>query len=116
MFLACVIVTVLLALLMFGSAMGKFQGLPQVSAMIEHVGMGRHLALLGWIELTAAVGLVVGLFVEPIGIAAAIGVIVYMLLAVAAHLRVRDDIQQVVTPVVPLLFAVAALVLRLATA
>ncbi len=116
MFLACVIVTVLLALLLFGSSMGKFQGVPQVEQLIEHVGMGRHLRLLGWLELAGAVGLIVGLFVAPIGIAAAIGVVLYMLGAVIAHLRVRDGVQQVLAPVVPLLFAVAALVLRLATA
>lgn len=116
MFVALVVVSTLLALLLFGSAMGKFRDLPPVRQLIDHVGMGRYFRLLGWIELTGAIGLVVGLFVAPIGVAAAAGIILYMAGAMIAHLRVHDGAQQVLAPLVPLLFAVAALVLRLATA
>jgi DoxX-like family len=115
MFLACVVVTVLLALVAFGSALGKLQGVGRVRELIEHVGMIGWLRPLGYLELAAAIGLIVGLFWAPIGIAAAGGLILYYLGAIIAHVRVHDGPQQVVAPVVPLLLAVAALVLRLAT-
>jgi hypothetical protein len=53
---------------------------------------------------------VAGLFWWPIGIAAAVGVILYFLGAIIAHLRVRD--MTFAPAFVVLLVAVAALVLR----
>ena len=71
MFFACVVVTLLLAFVVFGSAMGKLQEIGQVRQLIDHVGMGRWLRALGFVELAGAIGLIVGLFWAPIGIAAA---------------------------------------------
>jgi len=64
------------------------------------------------ILLAGAAGLILGLFWGPIGVAAAIGLIAYFLLAIAAHIR-HDDNENLPTPVVIELMAVAALVLRL---
>jgi hypothetical protein len=66
------------------------------------------------ILLAGAAGLIVGLFWAPIGIAAAIGLILYFLLAVGAHFRFHDA-GHASTPAVIALIAVAALVLRLVT-
>ena len=51
----------------------------------------------------------------PVGIAAATGLVAYFVGALAGHLRVRD-IKNLAMPLPPLVLAVAALVLRLATA
>ena len=56
----------------------------------------------------------VGLFWWPVGVAAAIGVILYFLGAIGAHLRVRD--MKFVPVLVMLVAAVAALALRVTTA
>jgi hypothetical protein len=53
----------------------------------------------------------VGLWYAPLGIAAAIGLTLYFLGAVGAHVRKRD-FKGLPTPLVILIFAVAALSLR----
>ena len=70
---------------------------------------------LAFILLAGATGLIAGLLWAPIGVAAAIGVVCYFLLAIAAHIR-ADDAVNLPTPVVIALIAVAALILRIATA
>jgi DoxX-like family len=57
--------------------------------------------------------LLVGLWVPAIGVAAAIGVILYFIGAVSFHVRAHDT--GLVPPVVIGLLGVAALVLRLAS-
>ncbi len=63
------------------------------------------------ILLAGAAGLITGLFWEPMGVAAALGVVCYFVLAVAAHIRFHDE-QHLPTPLVILLLAAAVLVLR----
>jgi hypothetical protein len=58
---------------------------------------------------------VVGLWVEPLGIAAAAGLTAYFVGALVGHLRVGDT-QGVRMPLVPLVLSVATLVLRIVTA
>ena len=66
-------------------------------------------------EIAGSAGLVAGLFWWPIGVAAAVGVVLYFLGAVGAHLRVKDT-ANLIAPAVILVAAVAALVLRAVTA
>lgn len=59
------------------------------------------LPLLGTLKLAGAAGLLIGLLgFEPLGVAAAIGLILFYLGAIVAHLRVR----KVATGAAPLLF------------
>jgi uncharacterized membrane protein YphA (DoxX/SURF4 family) len=67
--------------------------------------------ILAALELAAAVGLVIGLWVAPLGIAAAIGAVAYFVGAIIAHLRVGDT-KGAVNPGLPLAISIAALVLR----
>lgn len=116
MFVASATVSLLLAAALVFAAVRKLSHRPEVVETYTRVGVAEerlnHLAV---ILLAGAVGLVAGLAWAPIGIAAAVGVIVYFALAVAAHVRAHD-LGNVATPVVIELLAVAALVLRLATA
>lgn len=66
-------------------------------------------------ELAGALGLLVGIAWAPIGIAAAIGVILSMLGAIVAHLRAGDR-QGIASPLFPLAESIAALVTRLLSA
>ncbi len=114
MFVVCIIVSVLLALALAGSAMGKLTKNPKIVENLGKVGVP-----MGWLprlaaaELAGAVGLLVGLAVAPLGIAAAIGVIGYFVGAVVTHVKAGD--KNIAPPAVLGLVAVAALVLRLVT-
>lgn len=115
MFIATAIVSALLALALLASAAGKFQGKEDVVQQMTRVGVPRaRIPLLGVVEVTGAVGLVVGLFWTPLGVAAATGVVLYFIGAVTAHLRARDT--GYAPAAVLALVAVAALVLRLLSA
>jgi DoxX-like family len=107
------VVSVLVAAILAFSAVRKLGHRPEVVATYSRVGVpeGRldHLAL---ILLAGAAGLALGVAWAPIGIAAASCVVVYFVLAVIAHIR-ADDAEHVLTPLVVLVLAVAALVLRL---
>jgi len=69
---------------------------------------------LGVVKAAGAAGLLVGFAVPAIGVAAAVGLVLYFICAVGAHLRVRWY-STIVIPTVFLLLAAGALVMRLVT-
>ena len=69
---------------------------------------------LGVLKAAGAVGLLVGIVVPIIGVAAAVGLVLFFVCAVFAHLRVRWY-STIGFPATFLLIAVSALVLRLAS-
>lgn len=71
--------------------------------------------VLASIELAGAVGLLVGIGVAALGVAAAVGLVTYFVSATASHIRVRDFAPDHIIPALLMLtIATAALVLRLA--
>lgn len=114
MYVATVIVSALLAAALVGSGAAKLAGSPGVQAGMTkvHFPLDR-LWMLAVLELAGAAGLLIGLSWWPIGIAAAVGVILYFVGALVFHYRARD--LAVVAPTVFLLAAAAALVLRAVT-
>jgi DoxX-like family len=114
MFVATVAVSALLAALMTYAAARKLSHRPEVVATYVRVGVPEErLNLLAMTLLAGALGLLVGLFWKPVGIAAAAAVAVYFLVACAAHIR-SSDLENLLTPAVMEALAVAALVLRIA--
>jgi uncharacterized membrane protein YphA (DoxX/SURF4 family) len=116
MVIALYVVTIFLTVALVFSAIGKLTKNPSVMPIMEQVKVpADKIPWLAYVEILGAIGLLVGLFLWPIGVAAAIGVILYFAGAVIAHLRVGDT-----TGFGPAAFltvvAVAALVLRLLTA
>jgi hypothetical protein len=69
---------------------------------------------LALLKIAGAVGLLIGIGVPALGVAAAAGLVVFFIGAIAAHIRVRDC-ASIPTPGAFLLLAAAALVLRLAS-
>jgi len=67
--------------------------------------------LLAGAEIAGAAGLIAGLWLWPLGVAAAAGVALYFVGAVSAHLRKYD--LKIAPAFVLLLWGVAALVLRI---
>ena len=117
MFIALIVATVVLSAIAVGSAIGKLRKAEQVVAAIHGtVGVPlRLLPVLAGLEIAGAVGILIGLAVEPLGIAAATGLVLYFVGAVIGHLRVGDT-RGVAQPVLPLVLSIAVLVLRVTTA
>ena len=116
MFVVCVVVCSVLAFLALGMGAAQLNGVPQAIAVMEHVGAKRLAPVSGKLLLAAALGLVVGLFWAPIGIAAAAGLVAYFVIAAIMHVRVSDPIGQILNPLVPAALAAVALALRTTTA
>jgi hypothetical protein len=112
---ATTIVSALLAAILAAAAVRKLSHREEVVASYERVGVPpERLDHLAFILLAGAAGLVIGLFWAPIGIAAAIGVICYFVLAIVAHVRHHDE-RHLPTPVAIEVLAVATLTLRVAS-
>jgi hypothetical protein len=116
MFVLCVIVCSVLAFLAMGMGAAQLNGVPQAIAVMDHVGAKGLAKVSGFLLLAAALGLVIGLFWAPIGIAAAAGLLAYFVIAAGFHVKVRDPIGQILNPLVPAAISAVALYLRIATA
>lgn len=116
MTIAYLATTTIVALMVAFSALAKIRRDPAiVKVIVETVGVPeRYLMPLAACELAGAAGLLTGMLWPPLGIAAAVGLVVYFVAAVASHLRVGDV--KGLGPAVFMLVAVsAALVLRVLT-
>ena len=114
MFTAYVVVTLMAVAASAFVAIANFMRLKFVLTTADKVGVPRSwMTVLGCLNAAAALGLLVGLIGVPlIGTAAAIGLVLYFVGAVIAHLRARD--YSIGPAVAFLLLAMAALVLGLA--
>ena len=113
MFIAAVIVSSLLAAALLASGFSKLRKDSRQLQLIGAIGFPKDkMWLLGVAEIAGTIGLVAGLFWSPIGIAAAIGLMLYFIGAIISHIRVKEGFS---TPLIMLLIAVAALALRATT-
>jgi len=81
-----------IALAITFSAFGKIKRIPGAIEAISHVGVKENqYNLLAALELAGSLGLLVGIWSKPIGIAAATGIAIYFIGAQTAHIRVRDS-------------------------
>jgi hypothetical protein len=107
------VVTVVLAAVLTAAAIRKLTHREDVVAAYAKVGVPEErLNQLAFILLLGAAGLLLGLAWTPIGIAASAGVVVYFVLAIAAHVR-HDDAANLPTPIAIEAMAVAALALQI---
>ncbi len=111
-----IICSLLLALVAAGSASLDFRGAPQVLELMHRLqyrpGFERFLGL---VKVIGALGLIVGLFVHGIGLAAAIGFVLYFALAVKAHVNLGDAPMAYLPPIVLLALSAVTLVTGLAS-
>jgi hypothetical protein len=113
MFIAYVIVTILVAAANIFSATLDFIRYKQILINMARVGVPESwITMLGILKAAGALGLLVGIGVPLIGIAAAVGLVLFFVGAIITHLHARD--YSFGLAVAFLLLAVAALVLRLA--
>jgi uncharacterized membrane protein len=105
--------TILAALANGYAAYLNFIGAESVKVVADRVQVSRGwMVPLGTLLVSGAVGLLAGFAVPALGMAAAIGLVLYFICAVTAHLRVRD--RQIGGAVFFLLLAAAALTADLA--
>jgi hypothetical protein len=107
------VITILAALANGYAAALNLVGAESVKVVADRVQVSRAwMVPLGTLLASGAAGLLTGFAVPALGMAAAIGLILYFICAVTAHLRVRD--RQLGGAVFFLLLAVAALTIGLA--
>jgi len=105
----------LLATLLAASAVMKLSHRRAVVESYTRAGVPEDkLNALAVLLLVGATGLVAEIFVRPIGLAAGVGVVVYFLAAIIAHVRARDT-RRLASPLALEVLPIAALVLRAMT-
>lgn len=110
--IAYVVVTIVVALANSCAAALNFAGAESVKIVADEVRVSRKWMIrFGILLACGAVGLLIGFAVPALGTAAAIGLVVYFICAVSAHIRVRDP--KVAGAVSFLVMAVAALAVGL---
>ena len=114
MFTAYAVVSVLLAVMLAGSATADFVRYKKIGLLMAVMEVPESwMTSLGLIKAAGALGLLVGIGVPSVAVAAAVGIIAFFVGAVTIHLRAGDD--SFALAVVFGLMAVATLVLRLAS-
>jgi DoxX-like family len=117
MFVATVVLSGMLAFVFGAGAVGK------LTRMRSELGKARKLKiswpryrLIAVPEAAAATGLLAGLGIPPLGIAAAVGLVALMAGALAFRIRVRDTIPFLLGDAAVLVLAAVTATLRAATA
>jgi len=114
MHIAHIVAVALMSVLAAVSGMAKLRHDPHVVKVINEV-VRVPMKWFPWFaacEFAGAIGLLIGIAWPPIGLAAAVGLILYFLCAIVAHVRV-GDLKGTGTPALPLGLAVACLVTRI---
>jgi len=109
-------ITMLLAAMAAFSGVAKIRLDPRIVRVIhEVIGVPlRYLPFLAACEFAGALGLVLGIWWPPLGVAAGIGLVLYFVGAVASHLRV-GDVKGMGPAAFMLAAAGAALIMRILT-
>lgn len=110
---ATVVVTILVAALFTFAASIKLLGVSQSLAIRDHLGVKpAQWRLIGACELAGVAGVLIGLMWAPIGIAAAIGLALLSIGAIAFHVRASDSAKDTAAAVIGLALAIATAVLH----
>jgi hypothetical protein len=117
MFVATVVVASLLAAAFVMAGGAKLAGIPSMRQAAQHVGLSYAAYRgIGGLEVAAAAGLVAGLWLAPLGAAAAAGLVALMVGAFYFHTKVGDPVPMRLPAAALALLALVGLILRLASA
>ena len=112
MYVTYVVITILAALANGYAAVLNFVGAESVKVVADKVRVSQEWMIpFGILLASGALGLLIGFVVPVLGTAAAIGLVLYFICALSAHLRVRDP--GIGGAVSFLVLAVAALITNL---
>ncbi|MGH4012744.1 MAG: DoxX family protein [Pseudonocardiaceae bacterium] len=114
-----VVLFVLTALVFLLSGTRNLRTRPDPPAPTDDQASWWHLSrpllrMIGGLELLAVLGLLGGLVFQPLGIAAAAGLVLLMIGAIVYHIQAREPLLTLLFPAVPLLLSAAALVVGVA--
>jgi uncharacterized membrane protein YphA (DoxX/SURF4 family) len=113
--MALIILATLLGLMATISAFGKLSMNEKAAEMLHHVGLNdRQIRLLGTTEILGSLGLLIGIWIPLLGLLAALGFVVYFLVAVAAHVRAKDGIKDMAPAIVLFVMSLVVAVLQFA--
>lgn len=91
MHIAYIAITIMAALANGYAAVLNFAGAESVKVVADRVRVSQDWMIpLGSLLAAGASGLLIGFAVQVLGVAAAIGLILYFICAISAHLRARD--------------------------
>jgi hypothetical protein len=111
--IAYIVITILAALANGYAASMNFVGAESVKVVSDRVQVSqRWMVPFGILLASGALGLLIGFAVPALGIAAGIGLVLYFICALSAHIRVRDS--GIAGAVTFLVMVVAALTLDIA--
>ena len=96
------------------SAFGKIKRIPGAVESLANAGVKpEQFNKLAVLELLGSLGLLVGIWVQPIGVAAAAGIALYFIGAQTAHLRMKDSFQNMFPATFLFMISAAVLILEL---
>jgi hypothetical protein len=105
---ALVVFGALTALFMLGGGVGKVTGQPAMRESAQHFAIEwERYWLLGVVEIAAAVGVVAGLWLNALGLAAGVGATALLVGAVLFHLRFGDPAKRTAPALVALAVSAA---------
>lgn len=94
---ATAVLTAVLAVLFTAIGVAKLAAVPSMRARAAHVGLSvTAYRGIGALEVAGAVGLVAGTAVPVLRMLAALGLVLLLVGAVVAHLRVKDGLKEMV--------------------
>jgi hypothetical protein len=103
-------VSLLLATACLVPAAAKLLGHPKMQKSAAHFGIPwRRYRMIGAAELAAAAGILAGLLWHPLGMAAATGMVVLLIGALATHRRALDSTKEMVPALLTLAITIAYL-------
>ncbi|MET7656098.1 MULTISPECIES: DoxX family protein [unclassified Streptomyces] len=115
MFIAYVVFASLLALTLIASGRAKLVRDEKITEGMHKIGVpDSWFPRLSALEIVGALGLIVGIFYRPLGIAASVGIIGYFIGAIITHLRAKDT-KGLPMPTVLMVVAAAPLLFGIAT-
>src|ERR1700761_2708923 len=113
MFVATVVLTLLLAAVFIGAGIPKILGTKTSLRMRDHLQINPQLyRVVGFLEIAAVAGLLIGLFVPVLGVAAAVGLALLMIGGIVTHIC-AGEAKGSLPAVVIFAVAVAAAVVRI---
>lgn len=90
-----IILGLIISIMCLGSALADFKKDPRIVESLTHLGVPvERIPLLGIVKLLGIGGIIIGFWVQPLGVAAAIGLSLYFLIAIAMHVRAKETFKQ----------------------
>ena len=112
--IALIILATVLGLASVASGVQKLRKDPAIVESMHSVGItDKQIPILGLLEILGALGLIVGIWVAPIGVIAALALTLYFLGAVIALIRVKDSSKHAAPAIGLMLLALVTTVLEL---